>query len=240
MAIQSRFKTREEYEAWKRSREKTPAPPMAEQFDPDLADVDALFERACALHDENKSLDIAYMWFMNILTRFPNAEQAPESRSRAEDLAAHLGVNEVDIFQAAANDKAERAAREVAREAEEERRQREAIKNVIVATTPMLDGYVVKEYKGIVTTETVYGVGFVTELFAHIDDALGGRSRGSESTFRRARQRCIAALALEADRLDANAVIGVDLDYGEISGQSKSMLFLVASGTAVVVEPREP
>ena len=30
-----------------------------------------------------------------------------------------------------------------------------------------------------------------------------------------------------------NEVIGVDLDYSEFSGGGKSMLFLVASGTAV-------
>ena len=37
----------------------------------------------------------------------------------------------------------------------------------------------------------------------------------------------------------ANAVIGVDLDYSEISAQGKSMLFLVASGTAVKVVKKE-
>lgn len=37
----------------------------------------------------------------------------------------------------------------------------------------------------------------------------------------------------EAHALGAEAVVGVDLDYSEISGGGKSMLFLVASGTAV-------
>ena len=36
------------------------------------------------------------------------------------------------------------------------------------------------------------------------------------------------------------AVIAVDLDYSEFSGGGKSMLFLVASGTAVVAESLEP
>ena len=33
--------------------------------------------------------------------------------------------------------------------------------------------------------------------------------------------------------IGADAVIGVDLDYSEFSGGGKSMLFIVASGTAV-------
>lgn len=45
-------------------------------------------------------------------------------------------------------------------------------------------------------------------------------------------------LRKEAEELGANAVIGVRLDYSEFSGGGKSMLFLVASGTAVVVERR--
>jgi hypothetical protein len=40
--------------------------------------------------------------------------------------------------------------------------------------------------------------------------------------------------------LGANAVVGVALDYSEFSGQGKSMLFLVASGTAVIIKPGSP
>ena len=47
----------------------------------------------------------------------------------------------------------------------------------------------------------------------------------------------MSELKKEADNIGANAVIAVDLDYSEISGGGKSMLFLVASGTAVKVEP---
>ena len=33
--------------------------------------------------------------------------------------------------------------------------------------------------------------------------------------------------------MGGDAVIGIDLDYSEISGKGKGMLFLVASGTVV-------
>lgn len=44
----------------------------------------------------------------------------------------------------------------------------------------------------------------------------------------------------QAHDLGANAVIGIDLDYSEFSGQGKSMLFLVASGTAVLLGKTSP
>ena len=41
-------------------------------------------------------------------------------------------------------------------------------------------------------------------------------------------------MAGEAQRLGANAVIGVDLDYGAI-GASESMMMVTATGTAVTI-----
>jgi len=52
---------------------------------------------------------------------------------------------------------------------------------------------------------------------------------------RDARVACLDELRREAEEVGANAVIGIDLDYSEISGGGKSMLFLVATGTAVKV-----
>lgn len=51
-----------------------------------------------------------------------------------------------------------------------------------------------------------------------------------------ARTAALDELRAEALALGADAVVGIDLDYSEISGGGKSMLFLVASGTAVKLE----
>lgn len=48
-----------------------------------------------------------------------------------------------------------------------------------------------------------------------------------------ARKTALAELRREAHILGADAVVGVDLDYSEISGGRKSILFRVAGGTAV-------
>jgi uncharacterized protein YbjQ (UPF0145 family) len=49
------------------------------------------------------------------------------------------------------------------------------------------------------------------------------------------RRVCLTELRREVLIVGANALIGLDLDYNKISGDDKSMLFLVASDTAVGV-----
>ena len=51
---------------------------------------------------------------------------------------------------------------------------------------------------------------------------------------RSARDTALDEMADEAKRLGANAVVGVDLDYGSI-GQGESMMMVTASGTAVTL-----
>ena len=62
---------------------------------------------------------------------------------------------------------------------------------------------------------------------------MGGRSKALQDALRDGRKTVLFELRREAFSVNADAVIGVDLDYQEISGGSKGMLMLVANGTAV-------
>lgn len=110
------------------------------------------------------------------------------------------------------------------------------IADIQVTTTPSLDGYRVTKTLDVITAEYVGGVNVLRDILTNWTDFLGGRSGTLQNELRKARETCLSNLRAEADRIGANAVIGVDLDYSEISGGGKSMLFLVASGTAVIVE----
>lgn len=114
--------------------------------------------------------------------------------------------------------------------------EREMIQSVIVTTTPSLDGYRVTKVVDVISAECVFGMNIFKDFFTGLTDFFGGRSETSQKVLKDARQLCIRELKTEAYRVGANAVIGVNLDYSEFSGQGKSMLFLVASGTAVVIE----
>ena len=76
-------------------------------------------------------------------------------------------------------------------------------------------------------------------FFSGITDLFGGRSKSSQRVLRDARRTCLHELEKEALQVGADAVIAVNLDYSEFSGRGKSMLFLVATGTAVRISKIE-
>ncbi len=103
---------------------------------------------------------------------------------------------------------------------------------MIVTTTPSVEGRPVQEYFGVVTGEAILGANVFRDVFAAVRDIVGGRAGSYEKVLREARDTAIAEMTEEAQRLGADAVIGVDLDY-ETIGDSGSMLMVSASGTAV-------
>ena len=106
--------------------------------------------------------------------------------------------------------------------------------NMIITTTPQIEGHPVKEYKGVVTGETIIGANFVKDLFASIRDVIGGRSGSYEKVLREAKETSLQEMAKRAQELGANAIVGVDIDY-ETVGANSSMLMVASSGTAVVI-----
>jgi uncharacterized protein YbjQ (UPF0145 family) len=107
---------------------------------------------------------------------------------------------------------------------------------MLTTTTPGIDGYEITEYLGIVTGEAILGANIFKDLFAGIRDIVGGRSAAYEKELRQARDLALTEMQAEAERVGANAVVGVDLDYETIqSGQGGNMLMVTASGTAVKV-----
>ncbi|RCW21979.1 uncharacterized protein YbjQ (UPF0145 family) [Ciceribacter lividus] len=107
---------------------------------------------------------------------------------------------------------------------------------MIITTTPTIEGRSIVEYKGIVTGEAILGTNIFRDIFAGIRDLVGGRSASYEQVLREARETALREVEQEARRLGANAVVGVDIDYENVStGSSGSMLMVSVSGTAVVV-----
>ena len=107
--------------------------------------------------------------------------------------------------------------------------------DMIVTTTPSVEGRRIIRYAGIVTGEAILGANIFKDLFAGIRDIVGGRSATYERELRSAREIAVAELTQAAIEAGANAVVGVDIDYETVGG-SGSMLMVSVSGTAVVVE----
>ena len=106
-------------------------------------------------------------------------------------------------------------------------------KKIVLTTAGVLPRNQDYEVIQLITSESVIGMNIVRDFFAGLSDFFGGRSSASQKVLKELREDCLAALREEAGSLGADAVIAIDLDYSEFSGKGKSMLFLVASGTAV-------
>ena len=105
---------------------------------------------------------------------------------------------------------------------------------MILSTTPTIEGRTIREYKGVVTGETIIGAKFVKDLFAGIRDIVGGRSASYEKVLREAKNTSMNEMMDRAREMGANAIVGIDIDY-ETIGESNSMLMVATSGTAVVI-----
>ena len=103
---------------------------------------------------------------------------------------------------------------------------------MLVTTTAVLEGHEIIKYKGLVFGEVVSGVNFIKDIFSGITDVLGGRSGTYEGEVQDARDKAIEEMCKRADRMGANAIIGVDIDY-EVLGKENGMLMVSVSGTAV-------
>ena len=106
---------------------------------------------------------------------------------------------------------------------------------MLLTTTPSIEGKSAWEYLGIVTGEAIIGANILKDIMAAVRDVVGGRAGAYENALRTARQDALREMAQHAESLDADAVIGVDLDY-EVLGRAASMLMVNASGTAVKLE----
>lgn len=106
--------------------------------------------------------------------------------------------------------------------------------NMLLTTTPTVEGYPVKQYLGVVSSETIIGANAIRDFMAGIRDFFGGRSGSYETVLREAKDTALNELTQRAQQLGANAVVGIDLDY-ETVGANGSMLMVTASGTAVVL-----
>lgn len=105
---------------------------------------------------------------------------------------------------------------------------------MILTTTPTLEGKPIKEYKGIVTGETIIGANAIKDFMAGLTDFFGGRSRTYEKVLVEAKNTALVELQQRAMAMGANAVVGIDLDY-ETLGSNGGMLMVTASGTAVII-----
>lgn len=110
----------------------------------------------------------------------------------------------------------------------------QALAGIVISTTPFVSNRNIEQELGVVGAECVYGMNLFKDIFAAIGDVVGGRSRTAERVFKDARTAAIDDLRVEALKLGADAVVGMHIQYSELTGGGKNgMLLAIATGTAV-------
>ncbi|NLL19465.1 MAG: YbjQ family protein [Clostridia bacterium] len=104
---------------------------------------------------------------------------------------------------------------------------------MLLTTTGTVEGHKIKDYLGIVTGEAIMGANVVRDFLASVTDIVGGRSGAYEQKLAQARNIAIREMQDEARRLNANGIIGIDIDYEVVRD---GMLMVSVSGTAVYLE----
>jgi uncharacterized protein YbjQ (UPF0145 family) len=104
---------------------------------------------------------------------------------------------------------------------------------MLVTTTPNVEGYRITQYIGLVNGETIMGANIFRDFLASITDVVGGRSGAYENKLKEARDVALSEMTGQAQRMGANAIVGVDVDYEVVR---EGMLMVAVSGTAVRVE----
>ncbi len=104
---------------------------------------------------------------------------------------------------------------------------------ILVTTTSSFENETIESYLDLVTTNVVAGTNIVSDFSAALSDIFGGRSSSYQKELKEMTDAAIANLKEQAAAMGGNAIVGLKMDFGDISGANKSMFMVSAVGTAV-------
>jgi uncharacterized protein YbjQ (UPF0145 family) len=107
---------------------------------------------------------------------------------------------------------------------------------MIVTTTFTVDGYRIKEYKGIVRGITVRAPTISQGILGGLKSIIGGRIGAYVEMCEQARQQAFDLAVQHAQQHGANAIVGFRYDTSDVVSR-ESASEVLCYGTAVVIEP---
>ena len=95
-------------------------------------------------------------------------------------------------------------------------------KKMLMTSGYNFEGYTITEYLGVFSGECALGTGFLSSLGAGISDFLGTNSKMYSNKLKEAKEYALDQLQSQITEAGGNAIIGLDIDYGEIKSFGKS------------------
>ena len=106
------------------------------------------------------------------------------------------------------------------------------LKKIMLTSGFDFEGYEIVEYLGFMSNEFALGTGFLSEFGAAFADLVGTNSNMFSNKLEEAKDQALAGLIEKAKAVEANAIIGVDIDYNMFSG---NIIGVIANGTIVKI-----
>lgn len=112
------------------------------------------------------------------------------------------------------------------------------MKKIELFTTSVVEGREIEEYLGIITANQVSGTGFFSDFTAGLSDFFGGTSGTYRKSMNALYDDVVSQIKDEVVKRGGNGVIGVSIDYDNISGKGMSMFMVSMQGTVVRFKKR--
>ena len=109
------------------------------------------------------------------------------------------------------------------------------MQNVLVTTTPSLEGYRIQSYIGPIVIPTVGAGNMVRDWFGGFTDVFGGKSHSYQKVFAKFLNQGVREMMSQARENGANAVVNLRVETTNMSS-GKSVISIILYGTAVIVE----
>lgn len=105
--------------------------------------------------------------------------------------------------------------------------------NFIITTSPIIENRTITEYLGPIISNDVLGVNVISDSIASFSDFFGGSSGTYRSKLDDLKRAVLNDLRSQALDQGADAIVGFNIAFNEISGKGKQMFMATATGTAV-------
>jgi len=102
---------------------------------------------------------------------------------------------------------------------------------MLLTTTSILEGKTITTYHGLISSEVIVGANVIKDIFASFTDFFWGRSSMYEKSLILWKNEALNELVQKAEKLWANGIIAIDLDYEAVG--KWSMFMINAVGTAI-------
>lgn len=107
---------------------------------------------------------------------------------------------------------------------------------MIIVNTPFIENKKIERYFDAISCHIVVGNNFFKDFAASFTDVFGGKSVAYQKQLSSLYDNAVSDLKTKASYIGANAIIGLSIEFDELSGQGKAMFMVTAIGTPVFIE----